>query len=711
MKRKLLLLLSGALLLASCGGSTPSSSSVSSSEGEGASSSLSSQESSQQSTSSSSKESASSSQSSSKATSSQGQDSIEASSEDLDGFIEVAYAPEGEVLTDWTDEMKAIFVKYLGGVIPPFFWAEGLRVSYDNLGILQAFGASSDGIASSYASALSKAGYMAQVVDETNCQRVYGRGLGDGFLISVDGLDQNGNFSVNYDIDYADAQWPYEDIAMGLDDEMYGYTTTVIPAYEYENPQYYFSQNGFGEMDLLCLGASESSVTEYGKILEDNHFQVQAMSGEYEGAYTATSRDKRVVLVYYYDGTGLQILISFGEGESYTTWEDCLYAINDFGKTELRLSGDIADTILEIPTAELYEIDRSVRGALEITAYKSTSFTEKNKMDYIMAMVGTGAYDWDVKGDDYWILAKDKSHAMRVFLEDYVSDTLAVTAFVFTLYDYRIYEGAIVYYGEWPTAMVETIRNSLKRGLAVPSYVNENAVYYAYSDRAAPSIRIEIVDPGEGALASYRDLLTEKYSYTLLESAETSFKAIDRDEVAQISGEMVNGEFVITLGKYYKPDITGNRAKFDFTNKNQLTPGEDLMNKVRVWVNGNFSFKVEQGESSRSVGNTDYLADPLRLYRGQKVTISSADASLAKLEFYVTAVDGSSKREIKNFDASCLSNITIENATFASYNAETGMVRFNVNDNATEVSFTVTTSISSSDAGFGLNGLDVFFAA
>ncbi|MBO6285042.1 MAG: hypothetical protein J6O18_01845 [Bacilli bacterium] len=711
MKRKLLLLLSGALLLASCGGSTPSSSSAISSEGEGASSSLSSQESSQQSTSSFSKESSSSSQSSSKATSSQGQDSSEASSEDLDGFIEVAYVPEGEVLTDWTDEMKAIFVKYLGGVIPPFFWAEGLRVSYDNLGILQAFGASSDGITDAYASALSKAGYMAQVVDEANCQRVYGRGLGDGFLISVDGLDQNGNFSVNYDIDFADAEWPYEDIAMGLADEMYGYTTTVIPAYEYENPQYYFSQNGFGEMDLLCLGASESSVTEYGKILEDNHFQVQAMSGEYEGAYTATSRDKRVVLVYYYDGTGLQILISFGEGESYTTWEDCLYAINDFGKTELRLSGDIADTILEIPTAELYEIDRSVRGALEITAYKSTSFTEKNKMDYIMAMVGTGAYDWDVKGDDYWILAKDKSHAMRVFLEDYVSDTLAVTAFVFTLYDYRIYEGAIVYYGEWPMAMVETIRNSLKRGLAVPAYVNENAVYYAYSDRAAPSIRIEIVDPGEGALASYRDLLTEEYSYTLLDSTETSFKAIDRDEVAQISGEMVNGEFVITLGKYYKPVITGNRAKFDFTNKNQLTPGEDLTNKVRVWVNGGFSFKVEQGESSRSVGNTDYLADPLRLYRGQKVTISSADASLTKLEFYVTAVDGSSKREIKNFDASCLSNITIENATFASYNAETGMVRFNVNDNATEVSFTVTTSISSSDAGFGLNGLDVFFAA
>ena len=51
---------------------------------------------------------------------------------------------------------------------------------------------------------------------------------------------------------------------------------------------------------------------------------------------------------------------------------------------------------------------------------------------------------------------------------------------------------------------------------------------------------------------------------------------------------------------------------------------------------------------------------------------------------------------IKNFDVSCLSRITIENATFASYHEETGMVHFNVNENVKEVSFVVTTSMSSS---------------
>ena len=710
MTKKLLLLLSSAVLLCSCGGgssSAPEASSI-----EPTSSVPASQEGSQDASKPSSQGGSSQGGTSQGGTSQGGDTSQGGGSVDPSGeYVEVAYAPEGVVLTDWTDEMKAIFKKYLGGIVPPFFWAEGLRVSYDDLGILQAFGASSDGICTIYANALIQNGYMAQVVTEEKCQRVYGRGIGEGFLISIDGLDQNGNFSVNYDIDFADTEWPAQEIAMGLNDEMYGYTTTVIPPYEYDNAQYYFSQNGFGEMDILCLGAPATCVDDYSNILEASHWEVQAMTGEYQGAYTATSRDRHVVLVYYFDGTGLQILVSFGPGESYATWEDCLWAINDFGKTELRLDGNISDSILEIPTAELYEIDRSVRGALEITAYKSTSFTEKDKINYIMSMVGTGNYDWDVKGDDYWILANDKTHAIRVHLEDYVSDTLAVTTFVFTLYDYRIYEGGIVYYGQWPTAMVDTIRNSIKRGLAVPAYVNEDAVYYAFSDRAAPSIRIEIVNPGEGALASYRDLLTEDYSYMLLSSTETAFKAIDRDEAAEITGEMVEGEFVITLKKYIKPDIVGNRAKFDFTNQKQLTPGEDLTNKMRVWANGDFSFKVEQGDSMRPVGNYDYFANPLRLYKGQKVTISSADAALTKLEFYVTATDGETKKDIKNFDPAVLSGITLTNATFVSYNEETGMVRFSVNDNAKEVSFTVTTTISSSDAGFGLTGLDVFFAA
>ena len=618
--------------------------------------------------------------------------------------------PEGVVLDDWTPKMKQIFETYLGGVVPPFFWAEGLRVSYDNLGILQARGTSRTGIVSDYVDTLNNNGYMAYEYAEEKCTRLAGRGIGQGFLVSIDGLDQNGMFSVNYDIDFAESDWPAEYLAMVLADEMYGYTKTVIPPYEYANAQYYFAMDGFGGASVLCLGASAGSVDAYSKILTDNSWSVTAMTGEYEGCYTAISRDKLVVLVYYFDGTGLQIIVGFGEGESYATWDECLAAIDDFGAKELRYQGNISDNILPIPEAELYEIDRDIRGCLKITAYKSHSFTEQDRFQYIMDMFGTGKYEYAVKGDYYWLTAKDKSHAILLDLEDYVSDTLEVTTFCFYLYDYRIYEGAIVYYGEWPTLMVDTIRNAIQRGLAVPGYHNEDATYYAFSDRAGPSIRIEIVNPGDGALALYRDCLTEEYGWTVITNGVDSFEAIDRDEVAMISGAMVNGEFVITLGRYYKSDIVGNRAKFDFTNKNQLLPGGATSDSTRTWSNGEFSVTVNKGTSTYPVGNYDYLANPLRLYKNQTVTITATNHDMTKLEFYVTAKDGSTHNSIKNFDVNFLRNVTMEGATFASFNSETGMMRFTVDSSTKTVTFTVTTTSSQSNSGFGLSALDVFFA-
>ncbi|MCR4562347.1 MAG: hypothetical protein K5694_04000 [Bacilli bacterium] len=701
MKKQLIPLVASIAMLMSCGGSTLSVSSNSAATSEEVTTSLS-EESEQTTSQKTSSEQTEEKESSYTPSTSQGGEGT--SSIDLDGFIAIAEAPEGVVLTDWTDEMKAIFIEYLHGVIPPFIWMENLRVTYDNLGILQVRGASFDNCAEEYAQTLENAGYAAQTVNETKCTRVYGRAIGEGFLISVDGLDQNDLFTINFAFDLALSEWPAQGIAEILNSEMYGYTQTVVPAYTSEGVDidYYASDNGFGEIDILCLGAPETCVEEYDAILNEEHWTIATMAN---GAHTATSRDRRVVLYYYYDGTGLQIIIGFGEGESYATWEECIGAINDFGHVELRAEGNIADSILEIPTAELYEIDRSVRGALKITAYKHTSFKEEDRFTYMMNMVGTGNFEYKIKGDDYWLCAKDKSFAIRLVLADYVDDTLAVTTFGFEVYDYRIYEGGYVYYGVWPQAQADTIKNNINSKLAFPGYHNEEATYYVFSDYGT-NFKVMIHNPGENALATYRDALDE-YSYSFLTETTDALVAIDRDETAQVNAYMENEELVIELHKYIASNIKNNVAKYDFTGKSQLV--SSATHESHEWVNGPFTFRVEQNTASQSVGNEgDFLYDPLRLYYGQKVIISSSANTISKLDFYVTDLS-SDNREIKNFDASFLQYVTIEGATFNSYNTETGRVRFIVDENIKELTFIVDATGMKSGYGFGLTGLDIAF--
>lgn len=569
---------------------------------------------------------------------------------DLEGLVEVAYAPEGatsETLTDWTDEMKAILSKYLGGVVPPFFYMDNMRVSYDDLEILQARGDSRENIAEDYCDLLNETtGYQAYVdEDQKGRTHVYGRAFGDGFLIEIDALDANGIFSINFNRMSALTSWPSDAFNQIFASEYE--SSESLPALTYDNAQYIIESDMMSNIFIYCMGAPASAVETYCDVLEDAKYTVQAMTGDYEGAYTAMSRDKRIIVFFYFDGTGIQIEVTHGEGENYTTWADCLSALDDFARTELRLDHDISNLFPEIPTAEQYTIERDVRGVIKVVAHKGSSFKQEDIFNYVMKCMSSDyKYTASVKDDIYWLITEDKSFALYLTLEDYISDLGEVWSDLrIAVTDYRIFEGYTVTYGSWPSSRVDNVVNQLGGASMikmVPPIKYSDATYYCYSN-LTNNVKIDIVGLPSGTLEAYKKVLTDNFEYETT-ATEKGFSAIDRSKKIKLTVETKGEELHWELEKYI-PDTTSNGvASFDFSSTAQLTSTEPGWVSA-TWTNGDITFKVLKGESSIDVGNYGHYIgtkpsesskfNPLVVFQNQKINISAANGKkVSKLEFY-----------------------------------------------------------------------------
>ena len=633
---------------------------------------------------------------------------------DLDGYVAIAKAPEGVVLTDWTDEMKAIFNTYLDGNIPPFFWMTNLQVTYDNLDILQVRGDATADCLTRYEALLDADGRFACYIGQDNAGRdhIYGRLLGDLTLVELDGLSANGLFSINFDLTVATYTWPAEGIA-DLIKEEYESRQTVLPQYEYENARYIIESDVMSNLLIYCMGAPRTAPAEYKALLEEYRWSVvENTEGEYAGHYFAASRDRRVIADFYHDGTGLMIQLTHGEGESYTTWDSCLDAIDDFGEVELRMTSKLSALIPEVPTAELYEISRDVRGGLTITTYKHTDFTQADIFNYGMTAQtnSNGGLQFTMKGNSYWLVdSLNHVFAIELTLGEYVSDTLAVNTIQFTIFDYKVFEGAVVYYGAWPTSQVATIVRNINSKLFVPAYNDEDATYYVFSSYGT-TITIELRYQKANALETYKALL-EDNGYTVTDIAN-GYTAIDRNEYAQITVTLVDEEMTIKLEKYTKSDATATKAAFNFETMNQLV---DVGNWSEVtWKNGQVTFVAKKGTSSRDIAggyrDQGQLYNPLRLYKGQQIEITTTSGTLSKLEFYVTDnTDGT--HTLAKFALNNLDGATVVGGAFATHNTNINMVRFTANENVTTITITIDGANMKSDEGVLITSLDVLMNA
>lgn len=146
------------------------------------------------------------------------------------------------------------------------------------------------------------------------------------------------------------------------------------------------------------------------------------------------------------------------------------------------------------------------------------------------------------------------------------------------------------------------------------SYVNDEGIY------------IEALDSDNSIVEAYKKTLTEK-GFTM--------SVIDGENVALSEKEDVRLTFASDGGVFYlfvtknTPSVDG---VFDFFDMNQIKEKDD---DHALWSTKTVSFKIEKGTSSQTVGNgtDDYLANPLRVYAKQVITVSTTEGSLATLDF------------------------------------------------------------------------------
>lgn len=664
-----LLILAVAALLASCGSNTTESSSKA---GEGSIEATTSQTTQDSKTSDSSSEGASSSQGT---TTSQDQKSSAEQSEDTSnpsGIVEEASAPVGVILTDWTDEMKTILRSHLNGYLPPFFFLDGLKVTFDELEYLSVSGYADDSTLTNYGATLYEAGWDGYIYpDQAGRNHLYGRFLEADGLLEVDALVVDNLFSANLSFTPTTADWPEGYVAMAM--EEYGSTAT-LPALSATS---YIAQISYMyEVDIFCIGVDASSLATYAEALRNARWTVTVESTEDGDIYTAVSLDALAVLNFYYDGTGIQLILNHGEGEIYDTWADCIGAIDDFATYDLRLASGISSDIPEVPSALRYTIDRSTRGRLTIQALKNTSFKMNDVIAYRELCRDAGLTIDESKSteDEYivWAYPADLSYALTIELGTYYSDLGdAISTFNITIQDYRIYLGYAVR-DSWPEDMVSTIVNSVAPGSSVPGYLVENAIYYAKSNYS-DEIVIDIVNPGEDPLNTYKTGL-ENYGFKVSEE-DGVYTAVDRKKTVQASFSLVDDELHVVIRRYVQPlIIDGDEATLEFMATTITNNDKGWWTNV-TFGSTPFYVNVDYNDGNVLVGNSGDYIQPLRLYNNQIVTIAPAEGQ-AITKIQLVTVDLSSPSSKYNYSKANAGTQSFDGATFESYNTNTDIATY-----------------------------------
>lgn len=146
------------------------------------------------------------------------------------------------------------------------------------------------------------------------------------------------------------------------------------------------------------------------------------------------------------------------------------------------------------------------------------------------------------------------------------------------------------------------------------SYVSDEGIY------------IEALDNDNSIVEAYKKSLTEKGFTMSVINGETV--ALSEKEDVRLTFASDGGVFYLFVTKS-TPSVDG---AFDFFDLNQIKEKDA---DHALWSTKTVSFKIEKGTSEFSVGNgsDDYLANPLRVYAKQVITVSTTEGSLATLDF------------------------------------------------------------------------------
>lgn len=528
-----------------------------------------------------------------------------------------------DVMTEWDAELSEAMMDYLGEKLPfvrmgkEFGW---MVYQLDTDYILTMSDTSKESIVEEYKAILAENGFEFKAKDDSEGYDVF-RYMKDRLCVEVsyqpggEGYDSGNLIEAWVEPEEVPplTQWP-DELKQIFTDNI-GEELPFVPFdaatifYNYYEPGKYLFVTDANPVNLL---------TDYGTLLTEAGFTfVGSELDENENTkYTYTKKQSNkegysIYVQYFYDEvTSGNAIYAFSKKDIVEK------EIEAWPETEIKTITDEkvpSFAVSEGKYTYYYQEEGIVvygKVASDITATYEAELTKNGFiLEYDEESGVAFGYNWiESVGVGYVYDETKGTFEINVMLMEKSYDSLE-TAFPSTVISTFLGEGVT----EVPSFSIKE-GNTYKVTHLKESYVSDEGIY------------IEALDNDNSIVEAYKNTLTEK-GFTM--------SVINGENVALSEKEDVRLTFASDGGVFYlfvtksTPSVDG---AFDFFNLNQIKEKDD---NHALWSTKTVSFKIEKGTSEFSVGNgsDDYLANPLRVYAKQVITVSTTEGSLATLDF------------------------------------------------------------------------------
>lgn len=560
----------------------------------------------------------------------------------------------------WDSEISGMMLDILGEEIP--YIAMGKEASYyvydvGTTTVLCLYDTSENSIVDQYGTILFANGYALEETDDSQGFNIYIYHK-DSITIEVsyqpagDGYD-SGNVIQAYlddgDITPDLTAWPDE-----LKEMFTEHLGEEIPFAEMDSSSLFYNYVENGDYIFVTDFNNKNALTDYGTKLEEAGYSFLGTAINDDGDTVYSYTKKRT------DKEGYSIHIEYYYQELYTGNYIVAYSEKDIilNESEIWPIDEIKTITTEtIPSFSLSEGKYSyyypetgivIAGivAEDITkAYEESLKTYGFLFDIDMDTYSVYAYNWiENTYVEYQYDEESKTFTIAIGPMQASYDSLDKT---------------------FPTEEIKALLG--EDASEVPAFPigdgDEYKVYLSNED-----IYFEAIDKDSSIVESYKATL-QAAGYTISEK-EGETIAISAKEDVKLLFESGDGLFTLTVTKY-TPVADG---EFDFTNENLLEAEDD---ECSVWNTKTVTFQVEKGTSSTNVGNDQYFYNPLRIYIGQVITISTTEGTLKECTFITSG----------NKYSDAIAKATVTGGTAESYTGNS--IKIICDENATSITITL----------------------
>ena len=521
-----------------------------------------------------------------------------------------------EAPTNWSDDILSAFAQYIyEGYELPFVASTVIDAYWDD--DYECFSIELEELdVDAYLDVLEAAGYELVYNEE---YEMYDAILvnEDYFRVEVEVYEA---FDETFEIDIypipAYAEWPSDTIEELL--ELWGITTAPI---EYPADAYYVG--GSNGLTITCLvDDAEAAYTAYAALYEASaDWKVYDFEQEGVAFKLAASTNKEAWVQFYADEE---------EEKLYITWQPAAGELEWPGED---ISAHLVELGLENPTtvpsfeADIYSIEKDEELYYTIQVVYDEAQTNSPSAAYAKTLTDAGWSVTSEEGEDItFYTAFDAKHEVVIEFNYYDDDTFADWGLEFHVFTVKIsYWQAVLDYGlefveSWPSAALADF--ILDETVIVPAA--HGTEYGIGGDDSYQLVRVKGM-----ALEDYLALLTGWTITTEEEHVTAVNSATDPTVSLGISEEY--GYLWIYVTNVPREQI------FDFSDESQLVTKDA---QKSVWSGIRATFTVEKGNSAQNVGNGNYFANPLRIYKDQVITIETVnDNPIEFIEFECNGQD------------------------------------------------------------------------